>query len=273
MLIPKPNSIQEDLHSEPEKLFIFAHTKCGKTSLVEGLPNHFLIDLENGSKFVKGTKLNIRDIALKEGRPLMDILDQIVEEIKTVNKAKGQKVYDFGVLDTITALEDIAKDRALEIYKSLPIAASFKGNDVLLLPKGAGYTYIRMAFEEIYNKFDNLFNKGLIVFGHVKNSSITKEGKELSTRDINLAGKLKTIACAGADAIGYMYRDESGVQNIISFKTSEDDLASGARPKHLRNQEIVISRLNEDDTLSFYWDKIYLSLEEQSEKPKTKNDV
>jgi hypothetical protein len=32
----------------------------------------------------------------------------------------------------------------------------------------------------------------------------------------------------------------------------------GARPKHLTNEEIVVSELNEKGELEFHWDKIYV---------------
>lgn len=260
MLIPKPNSITPPDSVEPNKLFIYGHTKIGKTTLTEALPNHLLIDLENGSNYITGTKLNIRKISKKENMSVMAVLEQIIEEIKAANAAKKGYIYDFGVIDTVTALEDVAAQRALEIYKSLPIGSSFKEDNILLLPKGAGYNYIRIAFEEIFKKFDGLFGKSLIMFGHVKNSSITKEGKELSVRDINLMGKLKSIACAETDVIGYMYRKEGGRENILSFITSEDDIASGARSPYLRNKEVTISRMLEDESIEVYWHEVFPSL-------------
>jgi len=68
---------------------------------------------------------------------------------------------------------------------------------------------------------------------------------------------LKTIVAAGADAIGYLFRDKENNQNIISFKSHEQDLASGARPPHLRNQEFIISELKGNKIIT-YWDKIFI---------------
>lgn len=68
---------------------------------------------------------------------------------------------------------------------------------------------------------------------------------------------LKTLVCADMDAIGYMYRHKDGDKNILSFKSSEQDLATGSRSKHLRNEEFVISELR-DDTLVTYWDNIFI---------------
>lgn len=55
--------------------------------------------------------------------------------------------------------------------------------------------------------------------------------------------------------IMYMYR--KGNKTILSFKTNEE-VACGARPEHLRNEEIVVTEMNEKGELEFHWDKIYV---------------
>jgi hypothetical protein len=84
---------------------------------------------------------------------------------------------------------------------------------------------------------------------------LEKNGSEFSSLDLDLTGKLKRITTSNSDAIGYLYR--KGNKNIVSFKTS-DEVACGARQEHLRNQEIVLSELNEDNTIKTNWDKIYI---------------
>jgi hypothetical protein len=72
------------------------------------------------------------------------------------------------------------------------------------------------------------------------------------------------------DAIGILYRNKKNNNElIVSFKTVYDDLITGARPKHLRNKEFVISKLNENGKFEFYWDKIYLK---NNKKEVKKND-
>ena len=60
------------------------------------------------------------------------------------------------------------------------------------------------------------------------------------------------------DAIGYMYRDETGTKNIISFKTTEFDIISGARNPHLANVEFVLSELKDGNVVT-HWDKIFIN--------------
>jgi len=76
-------------------------------------------------------------------------------------------------------------------------------------------------------------------------------GKDLQAKDIQLTGKLKSIVCAEADAIGYLFRNpQNANQTILSFKTHEQDLATGARPPHLSNQEFVILELENPDYIT-----------------------
>ena len=37
-----------------------------------------------------------------------------------------------------------------------------------------------------------------------------------------------------------------------------DEIACGARPEHLRSQEIVISEPGEDGKIITHWDKVYI---------------
>jgi hypothetical protein len=72
--------------------------------------------------------------------------------------------------------------------------------------------------------------------------------------NIDLSGKLKSLVCANADAIGYMYR--KGSKTILSFKTNEE-VTCGARPDHLRNKEVVIADSSEG-SLKISWDEVYV---------------
>lgn len=72
--------------------------------------------------------------------------------------------------------------------------------------------------------------------------------------NIDLTGKIKSLICANADAIGYMFR--KGNQTFISFK-SNDEVTCGARPEHLRNQEFVLVESDDKGQLTYGWDKIY----------------
>ncbi len=105
----------------------------------------------------------------------------------------------------------------------------------------------------ITDKIESAFER-VIYLGHLKMKSIETNGKEVMTADIDLTGKIRSGMSADVDAIGYLYR--SGNQNILSFKT-KDEVLCGARPKHLKNVEVVLSEVV-DDKLITHWDKIFI---------------
>jgi hypothetical protein len=47
-----PTEVAPPLRIIPENLIIFGLPKCGKTTELAKLPNHLLIDVERGSKYV-----------------------------------------------------------------------------------------------------------------------------------------------------------------------------------------------------------------------------
>ncbi len=250
MILPtQPVKVEQ---SNPRRLFIFSQPKVGKTALVANLQNSLLIDLEDGSEFVEAAKINLQRISVEENKSILKVIKEVSEAL-----AKREHVYDYIILDTATALEDAALQLALIRYKQSPIGKNFTGTDILTLPNGAGYLWLRNAFEEIYQMFDKHAAKCFILTGHVKTASINKEGKDLNAKDIHLTGKLKQLVCSGMDAIGFLYRNKETNQNVLSFKTSEQDLATGARPPHLRGQEFVISEFVNDE-FKTYWEKIFI---------------
>ena len=114
---------------------------------------------------------------------------------------------------------------------------NFSGDDVIKLPNGAGYLYIRQAFFQVLDFVDTLADT-VILSGHIKDKQVDDKGELVMSANIDLTGKIKSLICANADAIGYMFR--KGDKVILSFKTN-DEVTCGARPEHLRNQETVIS--------------------------------
>jgi hypothetical protein len=71
--------------------------------------------------------------------------------------------------------------------------------------------------------------------------------------NIDLTGKIKSLICSQADAIGYMFR--KGNQTILSFKAT-DEITCGARPDHLKNQEVLLAE-EVNGVYTTHWDKIY----------------
>lgn len=259
-----PQSRVLSVKKDPAVFIIYGPPKVGKTTLINSLNNNLIFDLEEGTKYLNSLSINIIGI-----KPPVNESKESKEERISKNRyylvEAGREIvenklrYDFITIDTATEFEEMLKPIALEMYKATPMGANFDGKDVLELARGAGYYWIREAFKEYIGKIRKLAPR-LILIGHLKETVINKAGKEVSAKDLDLTGKLKTIACAGADAVGYIYRGENS-ELRISFKTS-DEVTCGARPDHLKGQDIKIADYNSqtNDLENINWKLIYPEL-------------
>jgi hypothetical protein len=236
--IKLPTKKVEAQRVNPKRLVIYSKPKTGKTTAFAGLDNNLIIDLENGSDYVDALKVKANSI----------------EDLKTIGTQlkEANYPYKFVTIDTVTVLEDIVKPYALRLYKSTPIGKNFDGDDVLKLPNGAGYMYLREAFFKILDYIDS-FAPHIILSGHIKDKQVDDKGELVMAANIDLTGKIKSLICSQADAIGYMFR--KGNQTILSFKAT-DEITCGARPDHLKNQEVLLAE-EVNGVYTAYWDKIY----------------
>lgn len=238
----KKSKIKEE---NPKLTILFGKPKCGKTTIASALPNSLILDFEDGTDYIECMSVKIATLS--------DLSD-FVKSLKEANKEKGDYVYEYGILDTATKMEDLALKLALLEYKKTPMGKTFNGSDVTTLPNGAGYLWVRKAFISIMNTLRPLF-KYVILLGHTKDKNINKDGKELSENTLDLTGKLERIISAEADALGYVYRHKN--QTIINFDGGGDFVVE-ARPLHLRGKEFVIAESNEENEIKFNWDQIFI---------------
>lgn len=242
--------------ASPDNLIIFSKPKVGKTSLLAELEDCLILDLEKGSKYVDAMKMTASS----------------VDDIQAIGQAiiKAGRPYKYIAIDTITALEDMCVPYAEILYSRKPMGKDWfkltpdgtayaedsgkaKYGNILNLPNGAGYAYLREGLTKIVEYIKTLAPR-IIILGHVKDTVLEKNGTEVSASDLDLTGKLKRIMSSQSDAIGYLFR--RGNENILSFAT-KDTVACGARPIHLRNKEIVVSEMK-DGVLTTHWDKVYI---------------
>jgi len=240
----------------PKNLIIFSKPKVGKTSLLAELPNCLILDLESGTDYVDALKVKANS----------------VKEIREIGKAiiAADRPYDYIAVDTITALETMCIIEAEKLYMKTPMgkptwikrlpddsidptSAKLQYGSILNLPNGQGYGYLREAIISIIEEIKT-YAPRIILLGHVKDAMIETKGVEVNSMDLDLTGKIKRIISSQSDAIGYLYRKDN--QNILSFKT-KDEVACGARPVHLRNQELVVSEMN-DGQFTAHWSKVYI---------------
>jgi hypothetical protein len=245
VLPTKPSSPKT---KNPRLLMFYSTPKAGKTTVLAGLKDCLIIDLEGGADFVNAMVV--------DGSSLEKLRD-----IKLALMAPDAPKYKYIALDPITRLEDIVLPLARAKYVSTPQGSSFALDNVLHLPNGAGYLWLRQAFEEVVFGFRQFPSETLILSGHLREKMLEKEGKEVSFVEIDLTGKLRSIMSGHADAIARLYREtgEDGInRGIMSFKRDSEAVITGARPLHLRDKEIVISELQKDGTVKTFWDSIFL---------------
>ena len=224
----------------PKRLIIYSKPKTGKTTAFAGLEDNLLMDLENGSDYVDALKIKVNS------------LQELLEAGKAIKDAG--KPYKFVTIDTVTALEDMVGPLAVKLYKQTSMGKNYDGDNVLSLANGAGYLYLRQAFFQVLDFIDTLAPH-IILSGHIKDKQVDDKGEMVLAANIDLTGKIKSLICANADAIGYMFR--KGNKTILSFKTSEE-VTCGARPEHLRNAEIVVSEMNDKGEIEFHWDNVFV---------------
>jgi hypothetical protein len=240
MSIVLPTTKVKAQRLNPKRIVIYSKPKTGKTSAFAGLDDNLIMDLENGADYVEGLIVKVSN------------LQELLDYGKAI-KAAGNP-YKYVTVDTVTALEDMIMPLAIKLYRATPMGKNYDGDNITSLPNGAGYLYIRQAFFQVLDFIDTLAPT-IILSGHIKDKVVDDKGELVMSANIDLTGKIKSLICANADAIGYMFR--KGNKTILSFKTNEE-VTCGARPEHLRNEEIVVTEMTEDGELKFHWDKIFI---------------
>jgi hypothetical protein len=218
----------------------------GKTTFAAQLPNSLIIDLEHGTDLIDAVKITA---------------ESLVELAKYGRLIKEQgKPYTYIIIDTITKLEELCEWEATEDYMNSLMGKKFNRDDngnliprpiwesVLSLPNGAGYLWLRTSFKRWIESLSTLAPH-IILVAHLKDKMIEKAGKEVSAKDLDLTGKIRSITAADADAIGYLYRkeDKDGKSVLrINFSSSETVLC-GSRVAHLAGKDIIAD-----------WDEIFI---------------
>lgn len=228
----------------PKFLIVYGRPKAGKTSCLAQLSENLIVDLEGGSTFIEALAVQARTVS---------DLGEIAQAIRAKNTEVGHNFYKRITIDNATRLEEICLSYAATLYRQSPVGKNWKGSDVRTLPNGSGYFYIRQAVRKVIDMFRELCDEFILV-GHVKDVQVDNNGEELSEMALDLVGKLSSIVCGEADAVGLVYR--KGNETHISFKGGDGSIKE-ARAPHLRGQDIVIATGNEDGTITTYWDKIY----------------
>lgn len=200
--------------------------------------------MENGTTYVDALKVKIN--SLKD-------LNEVCKAIKEANYP-----YKYITIDTITAVEEMAKPLALNLYQKSPIYSDKYADvtDVTNLPSGQGYSWLRSAVEMIIDKIAACA-PNIIICGHVKDAALS-EGATMNVKTLDLTGKISRILSAKSDAIGFVHRDENS--NLCIQFGADGEILTGARPRHLANKDVIVAEHNDDGTFTPHWERIYPSL-------------
>jgi hypothetical protein len=244
IILPKEKTIP--VKNSMRFVIFFGKPKAGKSSAMAALENNLIIDLEDGYKGLSALVVQARNI-----NDFGDICRALQEEIKNND---GKHPYKYITIDNATRLEEMCMGYAITLYRQTTMGKNYQGTDIRTLPNGSGYLYIRQAVKKVIDMFRGLCET-LILVAHTKDKQINFEGQEVNEMTLDLTGRLGDILCGEADAIGYVYRKKN--ETIISFEGGENSVRE-ARPIHLRGQKIVIAESDENNNLTFHWDKIFL---------------
>lgn len=244
IILPKEKTIP--VKNSMRFVVFFGKPKAGKSSAMAALENNLIIDLEDGYKGLSALVVQARNI-----NDFGDICRALQEEIKNND---GKYPYKYITIDNATRLEEMCMGYAITLYRQTTMGKNYQGTDIRTLPNGSGYLYIRQAVKKVIDMFRGLCET-LILVAHTKDKQINFEGQEVNEMTLDLTGRLGDILCGEADAIGYVYRKKN--ETIISFEGGENSVRE-ARPIHLRGQKIVIAESDENNNLTFHWDKIFL---------------
>ena len=138
-MINLPMSAVEPKNSSPRKLLLFSQPKVGKTSLLSSLKNCLIIDLEGSAAFYGGMFVDVKNIMKENNCTMLEAFKLVMMSLEEQKKNNDNKpVYDYIAIDTTSALQEIAKELALLMYKQTPMGKAYTGTDITLLPQGAG---------------------------------------------------------------------------------------------------------------------------------------
>lgn len=240
-----PTSPVPASHINPTCLIIYGAPKVGKSSEILKLKDCLTIDIENGTKYLEGLKVNCSS------------LKELIELLTLLREPTSPK-YKYIAIDTIDRLEEWCEKAATEVYKVSTMGKSFTGHSVLELPNGGGYLWLRQQFRKYFAMIQQCCEYVIFV-GHIRDKFLEVGGKyldkdgtfktvkesEVNSKDLDLTGKVKSIACSEADAIGHVFRDKEQ-KLCISFAGS-DTVVCGSRCQHLKGK-----------MMEFKWENIYL---------------
>lgn len=287
----------------PKNAVIISVPGGGKTDNMVDIPHLLIGDCEMGSSdFHAKNRVNMRHSTLKEEHVKVRngayVPAGIWETVSELNKAnrmgeywkmnialeeeknmvEKKKRYEdmvqflndipFAIfaIDTITSLQELNLDAALEEYNSRISDPAKKKTNIKRVDDYGGVQYIRRNFNGMKEFIENNAAPFILYLGHTaeKKKIIKKAAEDIDAIDIALDGVYSNIFTAKAGTVGVLYRNSDGI--MVDFRY-RDESGIKARPRHLGNKLVKLADLHEYDEAGnlvkkgkTYWSSLYPEL-------------
>lgn len=211
----------------PKISVFYGIPKVGKTGKCSEIEEALFLQAEPGAEMYECMRLMM-------DTPALTI--QTAQALAAKKKELGRPPYKYIIVDTVDALEDIAIAYQTWLYNKEKEKKD-QVQKITDLDWGRGHGYVRDCVKVWLLGFAGACEH-LIILSHVRDAVIsTKEGLEVTAKELSLQGKMGEIVCAMADVIGYVYRDLSNELRVC-FATQEARATMGARFTYLAGQDI-----------------------------------
>ena len=135
LTLPTTSAVAQN--QNPRKILLFSSPKVGKTSSLSQLEKCLNIDLEGSASFFGGMFIDVKKVAKEQSITLFQAFGQVIKALREQSSKEGV-FYKYIAIDSMTILEEIAREYALIMYKNSPMGKTFTGKDIFELSNGAG---------------------------------------------------------------------------------------------------------------------------------------
>lgn len=243
------SKVKEDV--KIRNVILFGLPKIGKTTACS-IDSSIVFSFENTNPFIESYKIDLSEY-MKSGSPdtYNEILKQMVE---VCNQLKGNDKFKYIVIDSLSSMLPLAKHIGEVLYSRTAIGKNWfselkpKYGDLLNLPKGLGYDFMKKGFEKIKDIF-NSTNKTCIWIGHIKDKYVDTDVSQVGYSEVDIPGSISRMFSKDAEIVGYLYK-KTDKYLIVSFKNNSNVLC-GTNVPYLSNKEFILSELKGDTVVSY----------------------
>lgn len=273
-----PEEMMEPIKGYPHLVCLSGQPGIGKSSLFRGLNMNgykcLVLDLQSGYQHIGGYKVDIKEIAQKEGISLLKAYSKVLGDLIKAKNEGNQ--YDFIVVDPLTAWKPMIIEKAAEIYNNSmvgksqarklaeekfatktpdakQIAACMSKDPVAELGQN-GWNFYGQAFSILYQSIQGLAKHCLFFVAHTKYNTLKKtEISEIAVKEIDFWPSYLLQIIGDASDSCAVYREENTV--VASFKVKAEQ--SHFKSRWFDGQDIVLSTKKEDGTIETHWERIF----------------